>query len=80
MRYANTLNAQTYVVESPDAIEPSCPEAHTVMRYAGNSLSAAVAYMGSDYGTFVMAVPFESVTDPESRHRLMRQILEMGYK
>lgn len=78
MRYANTLNAQTYVVESPDAIEPSCPEAHTVMRYAGNSLSAAVAYMGSDYGTFVMAVPFESVTDPESRHRLMRQILEMG--
>ena len=77
-RYANTLNARTYVVESPDAIEPSCPDAHTVMRYAGNNLSAGVAYWGKDYRTFVMGFPFESITNPEMRHRLMRQILEMG--
>lgn len=73
--YANRLNGDTYVVESPDAVEPSCPEAATVMRYAGNNLSAAVAYRGADYSTCVMGFPFESVQDEAERHRLMAGIL-----
>ena len=42
--YHNELNADSYVVESPDAIEPATKDAHTVMRYSENNLSAGVAY------------------------------------
>ena len=72
--YWNTLNSECYVVESPDAIEPSVPEACTVMRYEENNLSAAVAYAGSDYRTFVMGVPFETLRD--ERARLMKEITD----
>lgn len=77
MTYATRLNSDTYVVESPDAIEPSGPEAATVLRYADGNLSAAVAYRGKDYSTFVMGFPFESVTDEERRIRLMEKILSV---
>ena len=74
--YSDTLNAQCYVVESPDAIEPACDEAHTVFRYAQNGLSAAVAYRGERYATFVMGVPLEAVTDAERRKELMQTVLQ----
>ena len=51
--YHNELNADSYVVESPDAIEPATKDAHTVMRYSENNLSAGVAYQG-DYKTCVL--------------------------
>ena len=72
--YWNRLNSECYVVESPDAIEPSVPSAYTVMRYEENNLSAAVAYPGSDYRTFVMGVPFETLRD--ERSRLMKEITD----
>ena len=45
--YHNELNADSYVVESPDAIEPATKDAHTVMRYSENNLSAGVAYQAT---------------------------------
>ena len=74
--YSDTLNAQCYIVESPDAIEPACAGAHTVFRYAQNNLSAAVGYKGEKYATFIMGVPFETVTDTEKRKELMQIILQ----
>ena len=74
--YSDTLNAQCYIVESPDAIEPACAEAHTVFRYAQNNLSAAVGYRGRKYGTFVMGIPFEAVTDAGIRKELMQTVLQ----
>ena len=73
--YWSQLNSECYVVESPDAIEPSVPSAYTVMRYEENNLSAAVAYPGSDYRTFVMGVPFETLRD--QRTRLMKEITDI---
>ncbi len=72
--YYNAPNAESYVVESPDAIEPAAPGAYTVMRYSENNLSAAVAYQG-EYKTCVLAFPFESVRTAEERERLMNAIL-----
>lgn len=74
--YASTLNAETYVVEAPDAIEPACEEAKTVLRYTENNLSAAVAYHGADYSTYIMGVPFESVRSQEKRHQLMKAVVD----
>ena len=73
--YSDTLNAQCYIVESPDAIEPASSDAHTVLRYAQNNLSAAVGYKGEKYSTFIMGVPFEAVTGVPQRRELMQTIL-----
>lgn len=72
--YAHTLNPNTYIVEAPDAIEPACDSAYTVMRYPENNLSAAVAYRGT-YKTFVMGIPFESIMDSIKREKLMAEII-----
>ena len=74
-RYFNELNSECYVVESPDAIEPADKAAATVMRFTENNLSVAVAYNGADYKTFIMSVPFETLTTPAQREQLMKQIL-----
>ncbi|MBO4642907.1 MAG: xanthan lyase [Bacteroidaceae bacterium] len=74
--YSDTLNEDCYVVESPDALEPSESAAQTVMRYAQNNLSAAVAYRGERYATFTMGVPFETIRGQASRQALMQTILE----
>lgn len=72
--YAHTLNPNSYIVEAPDAIEPACDSAYTVMRYPENNLSAAVAYRGT-YKTFVMGIPFESIMDSVKREKLMAEII-----
>ena len=73
--YSDTLNAQCYIVESPDAIEPASAGAYTVFRYAQNNLSAAVGYRGEKYSTFIMGVPFETITEEQKREELMKTIL-----
>ena len=72
--YYNEPNPDSYVVESPDAIEPASKEAYTVMRYSENNLSAGVAYNGT-YKTCVLGFPFESVRTESERNALMNAIL-----
>jgi len=72
--YFHELNPESYVVESPDAIEPAAEGAYTVLRYSENNLSAGVAYQG-DYKTCVLGFPFESVKTPADREQLMKAIL-----
>ncbi len=69
------LNGECYAVESPDAIEPACGEAHTFLRYAENNLSAGVAYRGA-YGVVTLGFPFEAIRTAEARGRLMQAILD----
>ena len=72
--YYNELNSDSYVVESPDAIEPATEGAYTIMRYPENNLSAGVAYQGS-YNTCVLGFPFESLRTTEEREYLMNAIM-----
>lgn len=72
--YSNTLNDSTYVIESPDAIEPSDSSAYTIMRYSENELSAGVAYSGK-YKTVVLGFPFESVPCQKQRDAMMKSVL-----
>lgn len=72
--YYNELNPESYIVESPDAIEPANAEAYTVMRYSENNLSAGVAYSGA-YKTFVLGFPFESLRTTDEKEQLMKAIL-----
>jgi len=72
--YYNEPNAESYVVESPDAIEPAGKDAHTVMRYSENNLSAGVAYRG-DYKACVLGFPFEAIRTDSEREALMNAVL-----
>lgn len=73
--FHNTLNEESYAVESPDAIEPATEGAYTIMRYSENNLSAGVAYAGA-YKTCVLGFPFESLRTAAEREALMKAILE----
>lgn len=70
----NELNEESYVVESPDGIEPASGDAFTIFRYSENNLSAGVAYQGK-YKTCVLGIPFESIKTQDERDRLMRAML-----
>ena len=72
--YYNELNPNSYIVEAPDAIEPATKDAHTIMRYSENNLSAGVAYKGA-YKTCVLGFPFESVRTGSERDALMKAVL-----
>lgn len=75
-QFNQTLNSETYAVESPDAIEPAHKDAFTIMRYGENNLSAAVAYDG-DYKVVALGFPFETIQSPSQRDELMSNILRI---
>lgn len=73
-RFNTDLNNECYAVESPDAILPADKQSFVVMHYPDCGLSAAVGYK-EDYRSLVMGFPFETITDAESRDRLMSEVL-----
>ena len=73
--FYSRLNPDVYAVESPDAIEPSEDNSHTIFRYSENSLSAGVAYSG-DYKTCVLGFPFETISDESMRNQFMQGLLD----
>jgi cell wall-associated NlpC family hydrolase len=77
-QFYNRLNPDFYAVESPDAIEPSGGNSHTVFRYGENLLSAGIAYSG-DYKTCALGFPFETIRDESGRNQLMRNLLDFMF-
>jgi len=68
-------NEQAYPVTAPDCILP-VPPAFPVMTYSTGNVSAATAYQGKDYRTFVMGFPFESIEEEADRNAIMASILQ----
>ncbi len=78
LQYYNRPNETSYVVESPDAIEPADPCAYTAFRYAENGLSGGVVFGGNatdHWRTVVLGFPFEAVKGGETQAQLMQAIL-----
>jgi len=69
------LNSSSYPVVSADVIQAEEP-AFAAMAYTNNNYSAAVAYSGSDYHTFCMGFPLESILNPTDRAAVMTSILQ----
>jgi hypothetical protein len=76
--FHNQLNSDCYVVESPDALEPSGEGSHTIFRYSENNLSAGIA-MQKDYKTCVLGFPFETIRETRQRSKLMKDILDFMF-
>ncbi|MFB9897178.1 golvesin C-terminal-like domain-containing protein [Hallella seregens] len=67
------LNADHYAATRANVLQPS-GGAVCAMQYS-NGLTAATAYDGPRGRTFVMGFPFECITDPAMRNRLMQGIM-----
>lgn len=72
--YNNTLNDKTYIVDSPDMLEPM-GEAETLMEFSDNSGAAAVGRRSGKSNIVTMSIPFESIDGEENRSQLMKEIL-----
>ena len=70
-----TLNEKSYRVPSVDCLQP-VDAAFCPMVYTPAEKSAAVAYNGTDYRTFTLGFPLESITDDEIRVNLLRGIIQ----
>ncbi len=75
IRIPRLPNEQAYPVTAPDCILAMSP-AFPVMTYANGNVSAAVAYQGNDYRTFVMGFPFESIKTEADRTAIMASVLQ----
>ena len=69
------LNDEIYCVENPDGILPAGKDARTVLRYTGNSVSAAVCADKGTYRVFSMGLPLESICEPEAMQALMKDTI-----
>ena len=72
-------NEQHYAAHHTDILMPAASanpqQTFPAMVYADGT-SAAVAYQGKDYRTFVMGFPFECIADEEMRSKLMYGIMK----
>ena len=73
-RLPRTANEQTYAVPSPACIAPLSPAIQSFI-YPGSNQGAGIAYRGTDYRTFILGFPFESIPDEGSRAHIMSGIL-----
>jgi hypothetical protein len=74
LRFNTTENDSMYKVEAPDGLQPM-QKAKTILRYAENRTSAAVAYK-NDYGVVAFGFPFETILDKQQRLDCMRYVLK----
>ncbi len=78
-QYYNEPNSTSYVVESPDAIDPADDCAYTAFRYPENGMSAGVVFGGNatdHWRSCVLAFPFEAIKGQGQRDDMMKRILD----
>ena len=77
LAYSSTLNSDCYVVEMPDGISPATPGTAAVAMTAGaTDTPVGVLHTRGKSNTATLTIPFESITDPDTRNSLMRQLLD----
>lgn len=76
--YSNTLNERQYIVERPDALVPSglADSAAPFLRFSDTDATAGLLLKDGKSRTAVMSVPFESLSDPNQRFLLMKELLD----
>ncbi len=73
-KYSNNLNDRQYIVENPDPLVP-VENGKIILNFTDSNGAAGIL---TEYGrgrSAVLSVPFESLSDPDQRSRLMKDIL-----
>lgn len=76
IQICNEKNRSTYVVESPDGIEPSGSKGKVVFRYCDSNVAAGVFFDNGKYRVLSMGFPLEAITDVQAAQSLMDKSLE----
>ena len=74
--FPTKVNEKSYAVPAPDCILPT-GGAYSAFNYTPGNYGAGIAYKGSDYRTFVLGFPFESIDNAQHRSRIMKSILDV---
>jgi hypothetical protein len=77
--FYHQLNERHYAATRCDVLMPAGDGAFCAMLYA-NGTSAAIAYKGSDYRSFVMGFPWECIKSEQKRTSIMTGILNFLLK
>ncbi len=72
--FQTRMDPHIYMVEGADALEPADSTAITLARYAGNNMSAGVAWRGR-YGVVVLGFPFETIREKQERDLIMKRTI-----
>lgn len=71
-------NPDFYPVATPDALTPSARgNGRILARFDGSDKAAAVLTRRADSNVIVMSIPFEAITSPSARDRLMSSLLQL---
>ena len=76
MTFPTQVNEKSYAVPAPDCILP-VSGAYSTHVYTPGNYGAGIAYKGSDYRTFVLGFPFESIDSTTGRANLMKTVLNL---
>ncbi|MCM1490864.1 MAG: xanthan lyase [Muribaculum sp.] len=76
--YSNTLNDKQYIVQHPDALiaSPDADEAAPFLRFSDTDNIAGLLTRNGKSRKAIMSVPFESISDPNQRILLMKELLD----
>lgn len=70
------LSSDCYAVESPESFIPmKSKRGAVILRYCENDYPAGAAISSTTHRAVVIGFPFETITNPEVRNKLMSQIL-----
>jgi hypothetical protein len=69
------LTEKSLAIPAPETLIPVAP-AYSVLAYEEGNQCAAIAYPGTDYRTFILGFPFESIREESERIRLMGMALK----
>ena len=72
--FPTRVNEKSYAVPSPDCLLP-VGGSYSAFVYTPGNYGAGIIYKGTDYRTFVLGFPFESIDGAEQRTKVMKSVL-----
>ena len=74
--FPTQVNEKSYAVPAPDCLLPT-EGAYSTFVYTPGNYGAGIAYKGTDYRTFVLGFPLESIDNAQHRSRMMKAALDL---
>ena len=72
--FPTQVNEKSYAVPAPDCLLP-VGGSYSAFVYTPGNYGAGIIYKGTDYRTFVLGFPFESIDGAEQRAKVMKSVL-----
>ena len=72
--FPTRVNEKSYAVPAPDCLLP-VGGSYSAFVYTPGNYGAGIIYKGTDYRTFVLGFPFESIDGAEQRAKVMKSVL-----